>query len=690
MLASCQLFYKSYSSMFSYEAETGEESRILYFEGGALFSQFCINHKTNKIYASGNIVPVPLVFELDGRRIFDSNIFFDIISYNCKSMVLDERNSIIYSVGSNGIDVDRPGDVNHEKIIYGSNIYGLAIDTINEKLYYSNHGTNRIYKVNLEGKGNEEIVYLPSGLADPRGIALDVQRGKIYWANTGQKKIQRANLDGTDVENVVLGLGSPENLSLNVEENIIYITDIELGAIFSYSIDTGILDTLYTNDSSIPSSIEYNPNSGYLFWIDIAGNSGHRLDVTTKENVSVFVNTGEGISFAVDELQELIFVTSEDGLFKFNIDGSFGEKLNSIPFSAYKDVAIDILKEEVYFIQGNDLISITDYNGTPGTILYTSDDFGIIGNLQSDGLNNVLYWLEDGNIFQSDINDFSKELFFDYSDEISLFTLDYINSKIYFKSGDLVYSSNFDGSATEPIIGTAVNHMVADPATEKLFYSNNEGIFTSQLNGYYEEQYLSGFVSEFTFGSTDGYLVLPTIATEALANQNAITLSWEVSSDFNGFSQSSVVLGDFEIEKRNVFGQFENIGSVEYILGGNTYLFEDEEPFEGENEYRLKFISDMNGLTSYSKYFSTNFIITSAAELGELDKFHYRFQDQVFINNGTSGTMSIYSIDGQKVKKINFDATSNQIDVTELKAGIYVYTIDQEIEGHRKGRFIKM
>ena len=59
----------------------------------------------------------------------------------------------------------------------------------------------------------EELV--SQGLQSPRGLALDAEAGKLYWTDSGTGKIQRANLDGTEVEDLVTeGLLSPRGLAL--------------------------------------------------------------------------------------------------------------------------------------------------------------------------------------------------------------------------------------------------------------------------------------------------------------------------------------------------------------------------------------------------------------------------------------------------------------------------------------------
>ena len=88
---------------------------------------------------------------------------------------------------------------------------GLAVDTVNKKLYIAN-GSGKIQRFNFDGTGFDSN--LITGLDAPRGIAVDAAGGKIYW--TARGKIQRANLNGSNVQNVVTGLGAPADIALNV------------------------------------------------------------------------------------------------------------------------------------------------------------------------------------------------------------------------------------------------------------------------------------------------------------------------------------------------------------------------------------------------------------------------------------------------------------------------------------------
>ena len=59
-----------------------------------------------------------------------------------------------------------------------------------------------------------------TGLADPYGLALDLVDRQMYWTDMGTDKVQRANLDGTNIEDLYsLGiLGSLSGIALDISE----------------------------------------------------------------------------------------------------------------------------------------------------------------------------------------------------------------------------------------------------------------------------------------------------------------------------------------------------------------------------------------------------------------------------------------------------------------------------------------
>jgi len=72
-----------------------------------------------------------------------------------------------------------------------------AMGNAQGKMYWTDTGTDKIQRANLDGSGVEDLV--TSGLSAPYGIALDAAGGKMYWTDGATNKIQRANLEGKSV-----------------------------------------------------------------------------------------------------------------------------------------------------------------------------------------------------------------------------------------------------------------------------------------------------------------------------------------------------------------------------------------------------------------------------------------------------------------------------------------------------------
>src|SRR5262249_33852363 len=102
-------------------------------------------------------------------------------------------------------------------------VYGVAVDSVHGKIYYTAHTADRLKRANLDGTGVEEnFIVLPSG-SGALDVVLDVANGYIYWtaAYTASAGIWRASLDGTCITQI---LSKPQvySIALNVAGNKIY------------------------------------------------------------------------------------------------------------------------------------------------------------------------------------------------------------------------------------------------------------------------------------------------------------------------------------------------------------------------------------------------------------------------------------------------------------------------------------
>jgi len=154
---------------------------------------------------------------------------------------------------------------------------GLAVDTINNKIYYTDFNSStdgKVWRMNMDGTNMEAIV---SGIVDPYSIAVNMKTGKIYWADNAGN-ISRANLDGSQLEKKFVSIegGQMRGLSINSKTNKIYFYEVNkenlhvvnadgtgkeilIAGAFGYGIFVDEKnDKLYFEDRSIPAIMVTN------------------------------------------------------------------------------------------------------------------------------------------------------------------------------------------------------------------------------------------------------------------------------------------------------------------------------------------------------------------------------------------------------------------------------------------------
>jgi len=69
------------------------------------------------------------------------------------------------------------------------------------------------------------LLFVTTDLGRAESITLDTTQGKMYWTDSGTDKIQRANLNGTNIEELVTtGLEIPAGIVLAI---VIFILSLQ-------------------------------------------------------------------------------------------------------------------------------------------------------------------------------------------------------------------------------------------------------------------------------------------------------------------------------------------------------------------------------------------------------------------------------------------------------------------------------
>ena len=153
----------------------------------------------------------------------------------------------------------------------------LELDLGAGKMYWTDAETAKIQRANLDGSGVEDLVTSGlMGLIEPDGLALDLGAGKIYWTDSGTNKIQRANLDGSGVEDLVtsglneqlLTISEPAGLALDLGAGKMYWTDWGTAKIHWANLDGSGVEDLVTSGLSAPAGLALDLGAGKIYWTD--------------------------------------------------------------------------------------------------------------------------------------------------------------------------------------------------------------------------------------------------------------------------------------------------------------------------------------------------------------------------------------------------------------------------------------
>jgi PKD repeat protein len=199
--------------------------------------------------------------------------------------------------------------------------YGLAVDTVNSKVYISDYSLGVIYRYDADGKNpvkildvtvaGQEIVDSPE--------ALMVLGDKLYWGRPGG--IYRCNLDGSNPEPFInTGTSEPEypiDMQYDPATGKIYFvndrTDYS-GGYFSVNFDgTGMTEHVADIDGT---AIELNPFTGKIY-------------------MAVYAVDGTAIT--------------ENGIYMCNTDGSTLGKIGEFGSKATWGMTIDYQKNKLFW-----------------------------------------------------------------------------------------------------------------------------------------------------------------------------------------------------------------------------------------------------------------------------------------------------------------------------------------------------
>ena len=207
---------------------------------------------------------------------------------------------------------------------------GLALDPSGGKIYWTNVGSNKIQRADPDGANVEDLI--TSGLSVPYGLALDPSGGKMYWTNRQTSKIQRADLDGRNIEDLLTlpGLAFPGELALDVSAGKMYWTNPGSDKIQRANLDGSNVEDLVTSGLNSPTGLALDLSGGKIYWTD---RGTHKVQRANPDGSNVEDLVASGLStptgLALDVSGGKMYWTDVDGdkIQRANLDGSSVEDL---------------------------------------------------------------------------------------------------------------------------------------------------------------------------------------------------------------------------------------------------------------------------------------------------------------------------------------------------------------------------
>lgn len=416
-----------------------------------------------------------------------------------------------------------------------------------EKIVWSDLGTGRITKANLDGSEPTIIV----AQNKPQYHALDSKNAKIYWTDMGTLSIHSCNLDGSNKQVLVSGLDAPRGIDLSAE-NEIFVIDGKNIKKFNTS---GELTSIIHQNLEHP--IDLFVHESDIYWLDSDKETIERSKIDGSQRTTLVSDVPDPFDIELDIANEKIYWVQyaewsfDKGVFRANLDGSEKE-LFPIDKTVY-GIEIDDKGEYIYWSElifntihktkitdlSDDIRLVGKYLNFPtgivldepnNKIYYLNQDYAeflFCSNLD-DGKNTVtlgkslvykpsrfvidsvhhkIYWInhasgvaerESAGVMCANLDGSNVQTLAAYPDVNWPFgiALDIENEKIYWseRSGGYIHQANLDGSNMIIINPESVyaNGMTIDADNQKLYWTSSKGIEKSNLDGSQREFVLEG------------------------------------------------------------------------------------------------------------------------------------------------------------------------------------------------------
>ncbi|NUM44027.1 MAG: hypothetical protein HUU38_04915, partial [Anaerolineales bacterium] len=199
----------------------------------------------------------------------------------------------------------------------GADPSGVALDDVNDKLYWGDRTANTIMRSNLDGSGQEMV----TNFTDPRGLALDVAGQILYLSSASQ--IYTYDLQNTTLT-LLVNEGGP--LALDAERGHLYWAHNNGGTSTIKWVDItapAVQTSVVTGIVGIANGVTVDGPNEFVYWTEATSHEIRRADLLGQNLVTISTGTagscgddGTPLRLTVDVAGGYVYWTQLTGLYR--------------------------------------------------------------------------------------------------------------------------------------------------------------------------------------------------------------------------------------------------------------------------------------------------------------------------------------------------------------------------------------
>lgn len=390
-----------------------------------------------------------VIARLDGALDVEADPVNDMIYWSEPGKVFS------YDLNSENIQLLRNYD---SEGAFTTNITAVAIDQVNNKLYWINAGDGKIERANPDGSDFEEVFSNNSLLSSTFSLAVNPDNQKIYWS--GIEFIRRVGYDGTDPEDIITDdIFQPEGIFIDQENDLLYWADLVGNVIKRANLDGSNAEDFYSDELENPADLALNNEGTKLYILDRRGFGDEgiilKINMDGSDKTEIINNLDDPVSFTLDNSENKLYWLDDSNpviLETAGIDGSGRDTLLS-ELSAFNNLVISGPDEKMFWVSSGD-IYIADLDGANTRKFIETNS---VIDLTIDAENRRLYWTEPGAIRRINTDRTQiQDLITSNVEDPDHLSIDPDAGKMYWVNGgfnsDRIKWANLDGSQNMDLI----------------------------------------------------------------------------------------------------------------------------------------------------------------------------------------------------------------------------------------------